>query len=896
MAAFQKQPEEQISPLGITPMLSQYLALKKEYPDCLLFFRLGDFYELFFEDAHIASKALDITLTRRGKTGDDPIPMCGVPFHAAENYLARLIRQGHKVAICEQLETPEEAQKNKKKGSKPIVRRDVVRIVTPGTLTEETLLDPQQNNYLCAICAHNDLLAAAWVDVSTGDFFLQSLGENDLSSLLSRLCPSEILMSDTLWENHQEILSYYKKIISSLPSHRFNPHNGTERLKEIFSVNTLAGFGSFSPGELAAGGALLDYLLLTQKGKVPHFKAPKTFHVSSFLEIDTSTRRTLELTQTQSGNREGSFFWAINRTITPAGARLLGQRIHSPLKDSTLINERLDSVEWAFHHLEVISKIRDFLKEAPDLERLLGRLSVNRGGPRDMANLLRCLEQAGHIHSLLGNQSNLPKVINTLYHHLAPLTDLQTNLTQALTQEGPLPYLTRDGGFIRDGYDKELDTYRTLKNRGSEHIRALEKNYSNETKIPNLKIKHNGILGFFIEVSPSAQSKILDHFIHRQTTSSALRYTTHELNEYQTNLLNASSRALERELALYEELLGLILQDINTLSILASALAEIDLILSLGLLAHEGNFCRPIIDESLDFEVTQGRHWCVQAAHENTSPTSFIANDCKCGPGSRVWLLTGPNMAGKSTFLRQNALLVLFAQMGSFVPAISMKLGIVDKLFSRVGASDDLARGRSTFMLEMIETAAILNQATERSFVILDEIGRGTSTQDGYAIASSTLEYIHSHIKCRGLFATHFHELVALNSSLDNLHLAHMAIKEWQGNIVFLHKIQSGPSDKSYGLHVASLAGLPSWVLNRAQTCLEDFGTTYAHTNQPTLLSQKNTHESLNLSLPLFDKRPPKSSLVEQRLSHLDLDTLSPKEALNQLYELKDLVNKPHSS
>ncbi len=871
----------------LTPMLVQYMDLKKAHPDCLLFFRLGDFYELFFEDAQLASKALDITLTRRGKSGEDEIPMCGVPFHAADSYLAKLIRQGFKVAICEQLETPEEAKKNAKStGGKPIVRRDVVRIVTPGTLTEESLLDPHHHNYLAALVVDGERAAFAWVDVSTGDFLLESLRVQDLPSSLARMNPSEILISDLLLQRKEvEVhLVPYQKNLTFLPTARFDEKNGERRLKEIFEVYSLSGFGSFSPEEFSAGGALLDYVLLTQKGKIPHLRRPQKIQIHHYLEIDGATRRTLELTQTQTGEGMGSLFWAIDRTITPFGGRLLSLRLKSPLKDPVKIEERLDGVDFFVTHQNEREELRNLLKSMPDLNRILGRLSLGRGGPRDIGALLMALEKVSKIKLLLEPclKAEAPKVLKDLFEDLSPLSLLQDHIRQSLDFTKPLPTFAREGGFIASDFHKELEEYRLLKNNGHSRVLDLQKTYVDKTGIGNLKIKHNNILGYFIEISALNGSKMDATFIHRQTLASVMRYTTGDLSSLEEKMLEASGKILQIELNLYDDLVRDVLNHASEISQTGHALAAFDVFAALAFVAIEGHFTRPLVDNSLVFDVEEGRHWGVELSLKKRGNTEFVANGCASFGEQSLWLLTGPNMAGKSTFLRQNALLVVLAQMGSFVPAKRMHLGVVDKLFSRVGASDDLARGQSTFMVEMIETAAILNQATQRSFVILDEIGRGTSTYDGLSIAWSCLEYLHTAIGCRTLFATHYHELTDLKETLPHLFIVHMAIQEWEGSVIFLYRIQPGKALKSYGLHVARLAGLPSGVLNRAEDVLKMLES--HHEKSGKSLKTKE------MSLPLFEQK--KDSFLEKALEEINPDLLSPREALEKIYALKALLKK----
>ncbi|MBS0185886.1 MAG: DNA mismatch repair protein MutS [Proteobacteria bacterium] len=880
------QPGE-TSNTKLTPMLMQYMDVKKAHPDCLLFFRLGDFYELFFEDAQKASKALDITLTRRGKTGEEEVPMCGVPFHAADSYLAKLIRQGFKVAICEQLETPDEAKKNAKNtGGKPIVRRDVVRIVTPGTLTEEALLDPHHHNYLAALVVEGERAAFAWVDVSTGDFLLESLKVQDLLSSLERMNPSEILLNEDLLQQKEieTSLRSYQKNLTFLPKARFDEKNGEQRLKEIFKVYTLSGFGSFSAEEFSAGGALVDYVLLTQKGKIPHLRRPQKIQFHHYLEIDAATRRTLELTQTQTGVMEGSLFWALNRTVTPFGGRLLSQRLKSPLKDPLKIEERLEAVDFFVKNQTQRESLRNLLKSIPDLNRILGRLSLGRGGPRDIGALLMALEKVSAIKTLLTGsyEKGFCKILKDLFMDLTPLLELQDHIRKALDFTQPLPILAREGGFIAPGFHTELEEYRLLKTDGHSLILDLQKEYTEKTGIGNLKIKHNNILGYFIEITALNASKMDMTFIHRQTLANVMRYTTGELSALENKMFEASTKILQIELDLYDTLVKDVMNHAIEISQMGHALAALDVYSALSFVAIEGNFVKPIVDDSLIFNVEEGRHWGVELSLRKRGYTEFVSNNCASFSNQTLWLITGPNMAGKSTFLRQNALLVVLAQMGSFVPAKRMHLGVVDKLFSRVGASDDLARGQSTFMVEMIETAAILNQATEKSFVILDEIGRGTSTYDGLSIAWSCLEYLHTKIGCRALFATHYHELTDLKETLSRLYIVHMSIQEWEGNVVFLYRVQLGKALKSYGLHVARLAGLPPAVLSRAEEVLKTLES------QPE--KSTNSPKIKETPLPLFEHK--KESRIEKALKEVNPDLLSPREALEKIYSLKALLEK----
>ena len=870
-------------------MMVQYLAVKQQYPDCLLFYRMGDFYELFFDDAIKASAALDITLTKRGE-----VPMCGVPWHSHESYLARLIKLGHKAAICEQVETPEEAKK--RGGYKALVQRDVIRVITQGTLTEDTLLEKNSNNYLTALADVGGAMGIAWLDLSTGDFTLQPLFAKDLGATLERVNPGEILVSEKLTQTPAlfDVFADYRTKLTVQPHSRFDSENGRKRLEKIFGVGTLESFGAFSRAEVAAAGALIDYVELTQKGKFPRLSAPKQLMLGSVMEIDAATRRNLELTYTLNGQRQGSLLSIMDMTVTGGGARLLAKYLAMPLTQPDEINHRLDMVDFFVERNNVRSDTRGFLQHCADIERALARLSLDRGGPRDLAAIRDTLAQTIQLHRLISQKdktsldTELPKGIKAALdilklwgaHH--PLID---QLQRALAAE--LPVLTRDGGFITKGYSPKLDEFAKLRDDSRQHIAQLQAKYVQKSGITTLKIKHNNILGYFIEVTTNNADKLFAdkaEFIHRQTMANAARFTTTELSELERKISEAAEKALALELELFAGLVKEVLSQGELIAKTATALAGLDVAASLADLAIKNNYTRPQIDSSLAFDIKGGRHPVVEVALKKQSNTDFIANDCALADKQRLWLLTGPNMAGKSTFLRQNALIVLMAQMGSYVPAAHAHIGTVDRLFSRVGAADDLARGRSTFMVEMVETATILNQATNRSLVILDEIGRGTSTYDGLSIAWACLEYLHEANKCRALFATHYHELTGLTQTLPQLACYTMRVKEWKDSIIFLHEVAAGTADRSYGIHVAKLAGLPATVISRAEDVLK------------TIEGQKNGKplRSSPADLPLFSAAPapqqPKSSAVEEALKEIDPDTLSPKDALEALYRLKELL------
>ncbi len=890
------------APPDATPMMSQYLEIKGQYPDCLLFYRMGDFYELFFADAVKASEALDITLTRRGKHQGDDIPMCGVPVHAADGYLARLIRKGFRVAVCEQVEDPAEARK---RGSKSVVKRDVVRLVTAGTLTEEALLDARSHNYLAALGRAEGALALAWLDMSTGDFCTGPTTADDLEADLARLQPGELLVPETLGAvaEVREALDDWHTALTPLSSARFNSQRGEAVLKRQFAVASLDGFGAFSRAELAAAGALVAYLDDTQKGELPRLRPPHRVEAHATMAIDAATRRSLDLTRNQQGERGGTLLSCIDRTVTGAGARLLAERLSAPLTDPAVINERLDAIAWFMERPSVGGRLREALRACPDMERALSRLTVGRGGPRDLLAIAQALAQAAEIRRLIQKAAEtdplvpLPEAVKIAAEDLGSHGALVALLTGALVEEPPL--IARDGGFVAHGHNGQLDELRTLRDQSRQLIAGLQGRYKDHTGVASLKVKHNNVLGYFIEVPQNHGERMLkpplnEVYIHRQTMAGAVRFNTTELAELDSKISRAADQALARELQIFDDLSAEVTSNWAAISLAARALAVLDVSAALAHLAAAHNHCRPEVDASLAFEIRAGRHPVVEAAVAARSgliatQASFVANDCDLGEGNRLWLVTGPNMAGKSTFLRQNALIAILAQMGAYVPAASAHLGVVDRLFSRVGASDDLARGRSTFMVEMVETAAILNQATNRSLVILDEIGRGTATYDGLSIAWAAVEHLHDVNRSRGLFATHYHELTALAGKLDALAPHTMKVKEWQGEVVFLHEVGPGAADRSYGIQVARLAGLPQAVVSRAQAVLAKLETG----------EQSGAVAALADDLPLFSahlKRaapePVKTSPVLEVLAAINPDELTAREALDLVYRLRGLLSE----
>ncbi|MDE1131622.1 MAG: DNA mismatch repair protein MutS [Ascidiaceihabitans sp.] len=872
--------------MTVTPMMAQYLEIKAAHPDALLFYRMGDFYEMFFDDAVAAAESLDIALTKRGKHEGNDIPMCGVPVHAAEGYLLTLIRKGYRVGVCEQLESPAEA---KKRGYKSIVKRDVVRLVTPGTLTEDSLLNARSHNYLAAFVEVRDQAAIAWVDISTGMFNAMKANQTRLGPELARLSPSELIVPQALENDLHQLVTEFGISLTGLSGSSFDSTSGEKRLCDLFGVSTLDAYGNFDRAEIAAMGAIVDYLNITQKGKLPLLQPPQQEQHNKTVQIDAATRRNLELTQALSGGRAGSLLAVIDTTVTAGGARLLERRLSAPSRVLETVSDRLNAVSHVLENTRITEDVREKLRQVPDLDRALSRLSLDRGGPRDLTAIRNGLAEAGLITS--NGLGDAPKLLSSALQSLTGHDDLIDLLDQALIAEPPL--LARDGGFIAPEYDEDLDEARKLRDEGRSVIAQMQKEFATQTGISTLKIKHNNVLGYFIETTATHADKMLspplnETFIHRQTTANQVRFTTVELSEMETKIHNAGNRALEIEKRLYEMLKRAILDSAALITQTARGLAEIDLATSLAHLARAQDWCKPTVDTSRAFNIIAGRHPVVEKALRDQSGQPFIANDCDLSATdtANIWLLTGPNMAGKSTFLRQNALIALLAQMGSYVPASSAHIGMISQLFSRVGASDDLARGRSTFMVEMVETAAILNQADDHALVILDEIGRGTATYDGLSIAWATLEHLHDVNQSRALFATHYHEMTALSGKLDGVDNATVAVKEFDGDVVFLHEVKKGAADRSYGVQVAKLAGLPDAVIARARVVLEalEKGEREGGATQKTLIDD----------LPLFASTPPPAPVKVEASPALDLlgdilpDELSPKQALDLIYKLKE--------
>ena len=879
---------------GSTPMMAQYLEIKAANTDYLLFYRMGDFYELFFADAVKAAEALDIALTKRGRHLGEDIPMCGVPVHAAEAYLEKLIRKGFRVAVCEQIEDPAEA---KKRGAKSVVKREVIRLVTPGTLTEDSLLEARAANVLAALGRAGGAFALAAADISAGTFFVSPVELSEIATELARIAPRELLVPDSLLadETLAPILNSFGPSLSPLPSIKFDSANGERALKAKYKVTSLDGFGAFSRAELSAAGALIAYLDLTQKGNLPALQNLSRVAPRAFMGIDAATRRNLELTETLAGERKGSLLSVIDRTLTAAGARELAARLAAPLTEAPAIARRLDAVALLKEDSELRRLLREELRRTPDIARALARLSVGRGGPRDLANLRDGIKCARALRGKLKlddplkpDGGELRAAASNLIEAIADVSRLIDRLEQLLIAEPPS--FTRDGGFIAAGAHAPLDEVRRLRDESRRVIASLESRYRADSAVAQLRIKHNGVLGYFIEVTPQHADKLQvgpnrDLFRHRQTIGSAVRFSTDELATLASRIAEAAEQALAIERELFDAMCAEAVDHAAALNAIAHALAVIDVTAALGELAVGARHTRPVIDDSVAFHIERGRHPVVEAALASGHAHPFVPNDCDLSAEGigRLWLVTGPNMAGKSTFLRQNALIAILAQAGAFVPADAAHIGIVDRLFSRVGAGDDLAAGRSTFMVEMVETAAILNQATERSLVILDEIGRGTATFDGLAIAWATAEHLHEKNKSRALFATHYHEMTALAERLSSLACVTMRVREWNDTIVFLHEVAPGAADRSYGIHVAKLAGLPPAVVARAEDVLR------------ALDEGREGHKPLAKigDLPLFAASVPqkaaKTNGFEETLRTIEPDTLTPKEALELVYKLKAL-------
>ena len=869
--------------LKTTPMFQQFLEIKADNLDCLLFFRMGDFYELFFEDAVIASKELDIALTSRGKYDGDPVPMCGVPHHAYMPYLEKLTKNNYKVAICEQTESPKEAKI--RGGTKALVKREVVRIVTPGTLTEEILLDADKNNFLLSINTNNKNIGISWLDVSTGELYTEECFKNNFLSVIARIRPSEILLMGTVDNYYSDLI---KKTFDCVVSPLIQNINNSKKAEKLiclhFGVKTLASFGRFSENEIITCWSLLDYVSLTQKGNLPPIRFPKSIKNESLMRIDSSTRKSLEISQTLIGNKKGSLIDAVDMTLTAVGARQLDKDISAPLTNIEEINGRLDMIDFLIDSNTVRESIRKILKSSADIDRAKARVILSRGGPRDLESIKLGIEGAHNLDNILDNKKfeKFPKDFIALKKHLNRCSEL-LNLLKSILSEN-LPLFVKDGGFVKKGYSKELDEVCSFRDQSRQHILEMEVEERAKTGLTSLKIKYNNVIGYFFEVTQLQKKKFLEiknaeRFIPRQSLKGAARFVTEALSRLSESISNAAEQAIEIELRIFEEIKSLIKAQHDALANISYTLSRLDVASSLAEVSILHNFVRPNILDDQNLEIIGGRHPSVELVMQKNGENKFFSNDCHLDQEDKIWLLTGPNMAGKSTFLRQNALITILAQSGSFVPAEKASIGIVDSLFSRVGSSDDLASGRSTFMVEMLETAAILNQAGKKSLVIMDEVGRGTSTYDGLSLAWSILEHLHNTSHSRTLFATHYHELTKLSETLPSLSCHTMQVKEWENKVIFLYTVMSGVAKSSYGIHVASLAGIPNSVLRRAKKILQEFETSGTRNN----LSKEEKEVSTSKFIKTNNKTEIINNLIND-MSVINLDALSPKEALDKLY------------
>jgi DNA mismatch repair protein MutS len=858
---------------GASPAMAQWFALKQLHPDALLFFRMGDFYEMFFADAEAAAAALDIALTARGEHAGQPIAMCGVPVHAAESYLARLIRRGFRVAVAEQMDDP------KLRTGKALIRREVVRLITPGTLTEDALLEAGRPNLLLALARTADRLGAAWLDVSTGMFETEPLALPGVAALLGRLDPAEVVAPADLklgeWEPRR-----------APPGDPPSPLVARRRLAEAFAVASLDALGEFSDAEAVAAMAALDYVRHTQGGQMPLLSRPRPQGEAGRLELDAATRASLEITRSRDGGTQHTLLGAVQRTLTAAGARLLGAWLAAPLLDLAEIGARQDGWSWLLVSDTACTALRAALRGAPDMARALGRLSVGRGGPRDLAALRDGLRAGEEAAAAL--EGAVPPMLARVRAALLAAPDLRARLTAALAD--PVPARAEEGA-VAAGFDGELDAQRALRDDSRRVIASLQLDYAQRYGVASLKIRHHAQLGYVIEAQAVAVEKLRVHpdLTLRQGMANGARFSCAELSDLDRRINEAADRAATRERAVIAHLMTAVLAQSDALAGCAEALAAIDVAQSCARLAAGGSWCRPVLCDDGAFRIDAGRHPVVEAALSGRA--AFVPNVCDLSPDRRLLLLTGPNMAGKSTYLRQNALMVVLAQAGLPVPAASARIGLVDRLFSRVGAADDLARGRSTFMVEMTETAAILHLAGPRSLVVVDEIGRGTATLDGLAIAWAVLEALHNQVRCRVIFATHFHELSHLTAELPRLKPHTMRVKEWRADVVFLHEVAEGAAGRSWGVHVAKLAGVPAPVVRRAAGLL-------------TALEAQTGRLTDAGALPLFAAAAPNAAPepppppqppsadgeIRAALAAIDPDRLTPREALDALYRLRGLI------
>lgn len=893
-----------------TQVMQQYLDVKFANFECIVLFRMGDFYELFYEDAITAAKVLGVALTKRGKTEEEEIPMCGVPFHALENYLHKLLEEGFKVAICDQMETPEEARK--RGGYKAVVKREVTRIITPGTLTEDSLLDEVKPNYLASIVLSKNEATICYLDLSTSKFFIISLPINQLINELSRIKPSEILISDRL---RSERLSYDIEVALSLHlsfqvDSFFAEKKCAKIIENYYNIASCSAIGEISGAAISAVGSVIEYICLTQKANLPKLPFPKLLNTKDFMIIDATTRRSLELTTSVNRGIKGSLFSVINHTITKGGARLLYEYLSAPLIKIEKINARLEITNFFLQNLDLTQELRKILAKIADLERAITRIQMQRGSPRDLLSIKDTIILSEQIsaHFLAAKGIALSKNLDALTKPLIGHSEIADLISEAIRDDAP--NVINEGEIIKLDFHPKVKELQELINNGRIFIDKLRDQYRKETGIDSLKISNNNVIGLFIDITSRNAGRITDEkFIHRQTTANSVRYTTKELQELESKMLNARTCLIGLEKEIYIEICAQVINNAAKLYNLAAALSRLDVFTNFAFVADEFGYSRPTLSEDFNFNIKDGRHPVVERALKAVNQ-GFTKNTCQLNSDERIWLITGPNMAGKSTFLRQNAIIAVLAHIGSFVPASSATIGVIDKIFSRVGAGDDLTKGQSTFMVEMIETSAILNQSTNRSLIILDEVGRGTSTYDGVAIAWSVLEYIHDKIKARCLFATHYHELTALSNIFPSLTNYTIEIRQDAADsnkILFLHKIIKGFADRSYGVHVAELAGLPASVIRRANSLLAKFEKNSNKLGKETLKNESfnlnlfdfssDTNESNlgvrrhNLESKIFDSEEVnKYKEVYDYFVKVDPNKLSPKEALDLLYKINEII------
>ncbi len=865
----------------LTPAMKQFHTFKAKHPDCILFFRMGDFYETFYEDAKVCSKVLGLALTSRDK--GKSTPLAGVPYHAIDGYLKKMLQAGYRVAVCEQVEDP--------KTAKGVVKRDIVRIVTPGTLTDDMLLEAKKDNFLCAVSLGvKGRAAISWVDISTGHFFVQQLGEDKLLDELLRLSPAECLLPDRRGELFEaetrkltkDVTQLTSAIITERPSWYFDPYQARQRLLKHFGTATLEGFGVGDGDDclIPPAGAIIEYLNETQKTTLGHIRNLRKIDRRDFLQIDPTTLRSLEILRTiRTESKKGSLLDCLDETLTGMGGRMFAGWLCMPLCDLQPIEERQDAIEELRHAGTEIPDIRKLLSNISDTERIAARISTFRATPRDLVALAATLRQMPRL------RETLQQFAAELLRQLAGRCDSMDELAELLESgiEPDCPTHLRDGGVIKTGFNEELDRLRSISRDGQSFLQTYQKEQSQRTGIANLRIGYNKVFGYYIEVSHSSADKVPPDYVRKQTIKNAERYITEKLKEYETQVLGAEEKALDLELRIFEDLRSKAAEYVSRLQALADTLAQCDCLAALAYVAMRRNYVRPKMTTGGELIIHEGKH---PVLAEALGP-EFVPNDVQLGDGAGdIVVITGPNMSGKSTYIRQAALLVLMAQTGSFIPAKDAEIGLVDRIFTRVGASDELVRGQSTFMVEMTETANIINNATEKSLVILDEVGRGTSTYDGLSLAWAITEHIANKIKCRTLFATHYHELTELAELFGNVKNLNVAVREWMDEVVFLHRILPGGTDKSYGIHVAKLAGVPKPILDRSKEILEELEAAFQKEAASQHLAKHKTRQPDKDTLFVQ-----KHKTVLEKLASTDTNNLTPIEAINLLEEIRNQIN-----